>query len=51
MKKKTAALSIAKHTLRNLSENQPGKENIFQDIGSLTSGSVHGGGCCAACGC
>lgn len=48
--KKIAKLQIARETLRNLDEASLGAAG-GGTFGSMTSGSVHGGGCCAGCGC
>lgn len=45
--KKLAKLQVARETLRNLDETSLGTAAG----GSMTSGSVFGGGCCIGCGC
>jgi hypothetical protein len=48
--KKIAKLQIARETLRNLDEASLAAAG-GGTFGSMTSGTVHGGACCAGCGC
>ena len=48
--KKLKKLHMTKETVRNISDDQIVQVAGYSP-GSLTSGSVHGGGCCVGCGC